>query len=67
MRIVLTVVLLLCGFAPHVAAQAAAPNVVFILADDLGFGDPGCYNADSKIPTPHIDALEPSFFIVVSH
>src|SRR5437868_2159876 len=38
-------------------AQAARPNIVFILADDLGIGDLGCYNKDSKIPTPHTDAL----------
>ena len=43
--------------APQAVAQAPPPNVVFILADDLGYGDPGCYNAESKIPTPHIDAL----------
>lgn len=33
------------------------PNIVFILADDLGYGDLGCYNPDSKIPTPHLDRL----------
>ncbi|MGC1273281.1 MAG: arylsulfatase [Planctomycetaceae bacterium] len=33
------------------------PNLVLILADDLGYGDVGCYNAASKIPTPHIDRL----------
>lgn len=33
------------------------PNVVFILVDDLGYGDIGVYNADSKIPTPNIDLL----------
>ncbi|MHC5004703.1 MAG: sulfatase-like hydrolase/transferase, partial [Planctomycetota bacterium] len=33
------------------------PNIVFILADDMGYGDAGCYNADSKAPTPHIDRL----------
>lgn len=33
------------------------PNVVLILADDMGTGDLSCYNADSKIQTPHMDAL----------
>lgn len=34
-----------------------SPNVVVILADDLGYGDLGCYNPQSKIPTPHLDQL----------
>lgn len=33
------------------------PDIILILADDLGYGDPMCYNADSKIPTPSIDRL----------
>jgi arylsulfatase A-like enzyme len=31
--------------------------VVFIMADDMGYGDVGRYNADSKIPTPNMDRL----------
>ena len=38
-------------------ALAASPNVVIILADDLGFGDVGTLNPDSRIPTPNLDAL----------
>lgn len=38
-------------------AEAGEPNIVLILVDDMGYGDPGCYNPDSKIPTPNIDSL----------
>ncbi len=33
------------------------PNIVFILADDLGYGDVRCFNAHGKIATPHLDRL----------
>lgn len=46
---------LLCG--RFSSADESKPNVLLILADDLGFGDVGCYNDRSKVPTPHIDRL----------
>ncbi|MEO6751922.1 MAG: arylsulfatase, partial [Chthoniobacteraceae bacterium] len=39
------------------ALAADKPNILLILADDLGYGDARCYNADSKVPTPNIDRL----------
>ncbi len=48
------------GLAVAVAAPAARtdshPNIVFIMADDLGYGDLGCYRSD-KIKTPNLDRL----------
>lgn len=33
------------------------PNIIYILADDMGYGDMGCNNPESRIPTPNLDAL----------
>ncbi|WP_283434167.1 sulfatase-like hydrolase/transferase [Neorhodopirellula lusitana] len=38
-------------------SRKSQPNVLFILADDLGYGDLGCYNPTSRIPTPNLDRL----------
>lgn len=50
-----------CAFSAcllvSIPGTARQPNVVFILADDLGYGDVGCYNPESKIPTPNLDRL----------
>ncbi|MEM9586515.1 MAG: sulfatase-like hydrolase/transferase [Planctomycetota bacterium] len=45
---------MLAGFAKPVSADEL-PNVVMLLADDLGFQDVGCYNG--PVRTPNIDAL----------
>lgn len=48
-------ILLTSLFTP--AHAGSRPNILLILADDLGYGDLACYNPDSKIPTPHLDKL----------
>jgi arylsulfatase A-like enzyme len=51
--------LLWLSAAPSTNAAAAAvpPNVVYILCDDLGYGDVSSFNPTGKIPTPHMDAV----------
>lgn len=38
-------------------ADRNRPNIVLIMVDDMGYGDAGCYNPESKIPTPNFDSL----------
>lgn len=33
------------------------PNIIYILADDLGYGDVNCFNPEGKIPTPNMDKM----------
>ena len=57
----IAVFLAAAGFTTVRAGQSAKtarlPNILFILADDLGYGDVSCYNRESKIPTPNLDRL----------
>lgn len=55
-RQVLTAIFLGILFALHGVEAKDRPNVVLILADDLGYGDLGCYGA-TKVHTPNIDRL----------
>jgi arylsulfatase B len=47
-----------CALGTRLAASAEArrPNIMLIVADDLGYGELGCYGG-KEIPTPHLDAL----------
>jgi arylsulfatase A-like enzyme len=45
-----------CSGTKHDPPQTAKPNIVFIMIDDLGYGDIGCYGSEVN-RTPHIDRL----------
>lgn len=42
---------------PAQAPVARPPNIVFVLFDDLGYGEPGCYRKESPFKTPNLDRL----------
>lgn len=54
-KLLLTAFFLLSALVAHVAG-ASKPNIVFILADDIGYGDLGCYGA-KMVKTPVLDKL----------
>ena len=59
-QIKLVILLVLSAWAVPIssfAAEPTKPNIVFILADDLGYMDVGCYNPKTFYETPNIDGL----------
>jgi arylsulfatase A-like enzyme len=40
--------------------MSARPNLVYILADDMGYGDVSCLNANSRIRTQRLDRIVPA-------
>ncbi|MFW2438780.1 MAG: sulfatase-like hydrolase/transferase [Arenicellales bacterium] len=60
MPIILKYIFLVLTIAAGSAAWCSEenhPNIILILADDMGFGDLAIQNPESKIPTPHLDNL----------
>lgn len=49
--------LLFVSLASALAAPGDKPNIIYILCDDLGYGDVKCLNPEGKIATPHMDRL----------
>lgn len=48
--------IMLCGCSGQIRESSSPPNIIYIMADDLGWGDLGCYG-QQQLKTPNIDQL----------
>ena len=59
-----TATLMLGGLSK--AAPARKPNIIYILVDDMGYGDPSCFG-QTKLKTPHLDAMATNRLRLTNH
>ena len=57
MKYILIITLLILNYSCKNDQKLDKPNIIYILADDLGYGDLSIYNKNSKIFTPNIDSI----------
>lgn len=64
-KYLLTALMLLCLLIGknHAQESQILPNIIFIMVDDMGYGDPKAFNSESKIATPQMDKLADSGMI----
>jgi hypothetical protein len=58
-RLIFTALAVALGWvhAPGAPQEKSSPNIVLLLADELGDGDAGCSIAEPKVPTSNLDRL----------
>ena len=57
MKYILIITILILNYSCKNNQKSDKPNIIYILADDLGYGDLSIYNKNSKIFTPNIDSI----------
>lgn len=57
---------ILCNAQENYAVDKSKPNIIYILADDLGYGDLSCYGQE-KFTTPNIDKLAKEGMLFTQH
>ncbi|MCG8697942.1 MAG: sulfatase-like hydrolase/transferase, partial [Bacteroidales bacterium] len=65
--LIFTIVLATIGIScSNTEQETSAPNIIYILADDLGYGELGCYGQE-KIETPNLDAMAEEGLLFTQH